>query len=460
MKVALYTLGCKLNQAETESLARDLHRAGFQLVPRDAVADVYVANTCTVTHVADRKSRQWLRQARRKNPHALVIATGCYAQRSRTELASLADIIVDNPGKNRLVEIIRGGTRSPSEIVSSARAETTAGERRAAHGRQDTSQWDCEIPFDNPSSRHPLTEASGTGRIRSLVKIQEGCESHCAYCIVPLVRPREYSLPADHILAEIRERVAEDYQEVVLTGTNVGRYGDNDTRLHDLIRQILEKTDIKRLRLSSLQPSELSRELCALWEDRRLCRHFHLALQSGSDAVLRLMGRRYTIREYQRTVELIGANIPDAAITTDVIVGFPGETSQQFEESYSFCRQAAFATIHVFPFSDRPGTPAARMPDRVKDGAKQERTQRMLELSRACQQSFRRRFLGRSMSVLWERETTPGSGTYSGLTDNYIRVFAQSDRSLINKTVRTRLLGLAHEGMSGEVDPDACHRSE
>jgi threonylcarbamoyladenosine tRNA methylthiotransferase MtaB len=430
MKVAFYTLGCKLNQAETESLADDFSKAGFQLASPADGADIYIANTCTVTHIADRKSRHWLRLARRRNPHALIIATGCYAQRNRQELAQLADLVVDNQEKEHLLAL----------------TQTLSLEGRGlGEGGAKQSQTPTAV------------------RTRSLVKIQDGCHSSCAYCIVPKVRPDEYSLPASGIIDEVNHRVALGYKEVVLTGTKVGSYKSNGVYLWDLVRRILHNTGIARLRLSSLQPSEISPEFLALWQDERLCRHFHLALQSGSETVLRRMHRSYSLDQYQTTVNLIRELIPDVAITTDIMVGFPGESDDEFEQSYSFCLQAGFANIHVFPFSPRPDTAAAAMTGQVADKVKQERNQRMLELSQSSRRRFRQQFLGQTVPVLWEKEmptlssilgkvgTSPGSSIYSGLTGNYIRVFARSEKPLNNELTPVRLADLHGQGIWGEM---------
>jgi threonylcarbamoyladenosine tRNA methylthiotransferase MtaB len=419
MKVAFYTLGCKLNQAETESLADRFGEAGFQLVTPGDGADIYIANTCTVTHIADRKSRHWLRLARRRNPQALIIATGCYAQRNRQELAPLADLVVDNKEKEHLLALI----------------QTFSFEgRRLAEDETKQSQM-----------------PAATVRTRSLIKIQDGCHSPCTYCIVPKVRPHEYSLPASQIIDEVKQKVDLGYKEVILTGTKVGSYKDDGTDLRDLVQRILTSTSVKRLRLSSLQPLEISSEFLALWQDERLCRHFHLALQSGSETVLQRMRRSYSLDQYQRTVNLIKEKIPKVAITTDIMVAFPGESDEEFEQSYSFCQQAGFANIHVFPFSSRPETAAAGMPEQIKDNVKQERNQRMLELSRSSRRNFCEQLLGQTMPVLWEKETSPGSGIYSGLTSNYIRVFAHSEKSLNNEITPVKLVEFHNQGIRGEV---------
>jgi len=417
-RVAIYTLGCKLNQAETESLTVQLCQAGYQPVAPEEPADICIANTCTITHIADRKSRHWLRMARRRNPEALIIAAGCYAHRAPGELASLADLVLDNAPKDRLVEIIKGlPSATPSVIASEAK--------------------------QSPLPRN--------ARVRSLVKVQDGCSSRCAYCIVPEVRPSEFSLPAAEIIATIREKTALGYKEVILTGTKIGCYKDEGIDLAALVERILATTGIERLRLSSLQPQEISPALLGLWQDARLCPHFHLALQSGSDNILRRMRRRYSRDDYQEAISLITQKIPQAAITTDIMVGFPGESEGDFEQSYRFCREAGLANIHVFPFSPRPGTEAAAMPHQPGDKVKRERAAKMLELARICRQSFQQRFLRQTLPVLWEKETNPGSGIYSGLTANYIRVFTPSERPLSNEILPLRLTGLSPRGMRGEL---------
>jgi threonylcarbamoyladenosine tRNA methylthiotransferase MtaB len=398
-RIALDTVGCKLNQAETQHLARQLAQAGYRLVAPEDGADVYVLNTCTVTHVADGKCRRMLNQARRRNPGALVVAIGCYVEHAREELARLksVDLVLDNRQKMDLLP------------------------------RLEESGWLIR-PGAGPTG--------ADFRTRAFIKVQDGCNNFCAYCIVPLVRGREKSQPLEQVIDEVKSRVADGYKEVVLTGTEIGAYNDNGVGLKELLRRILEETGVARLRLSSLQPPEITPGLIGLWQDGRLCRHFHLSLQSGSDTVLERMGRRYSTDEYQRAVDLIREAVPGAAITTDVIVGFPGETDEEFKEGYSFCKQMNFARIHVFSYSPRPGTRAAAMPQQVGDKLKRERSRRMLALGRACLRRFRQGFLGQTLMVLWEKET---GGVWSGLTDNYIRVYVKSDEDLTNQLVPVKL---------------------
>jgi threonylcarbamoyladenosine tRNA methylthiotransferase MtaB len=401
MRIALDTLGCKLNQAETELLARQFAEAGHSLVSRLVEADVYILNTCTVTHVADSKSRRLLRMAHRQNPSALVVAAGCYAQRAPGELEQIEGVglVAGNDDKLNLLKLV--------ERAGSSRQRGLAGNSGA------------EV------------------RTRSLVKVQDGCNSFCAYCIVPVVRGREKSLPADEIVNEVKHRVADGYKEVVLTGTKIGSYSDGGVGLEGLLEGILDETDVARLRLSSLQPQEISPGLIGLWGDERLCPHFHLALQSGSDGVLDRMKRQYSVSDYEKAVSLIRGQVPEAAITTDIIVGFPGETEEDFEESYRLCREMEFARIHVFNYSPRAGTEAALLSHPVESKVRKQRSQRMLALAEKSIENFRRRFSGKTMTVLWEKQS--GRGVWSGMTGNYIKVYKESDEDLSNRMLPVKL---------------------
>jgi threonylcarbamoyladenosine tRNA methylthiotransferase MtaB len=405
-KVALDTLGCKLNQAETETLAGRLVETGYELVTRVSQADVYILNTCTVTHTADRKSRHRLRQAHRRNPNALIVAAGCYAQRARQELAGIdgVGLVADNSEKEHLLRLITEARHQEHEALS--------------------------------DKRTGISRLSSL-RTRTFVKVQDGCNTPCSYCIVPLVRGRETSLPVDEVITEVGNRAAKGYQEVVLTGTKIGTYHQDSVDLKGLLERILAETNVNRLRLSSLQPQEISPGLLRLWTDGRLCPHIHLSLQSGSDPVLARMKRRYDTMEYEQAVSLIRESVPDAAITTDVIVGFPGETDDEFEESYGFCQRMEFAWIHVFPFSARSGTEAAQMPGQTDSGTKKQRIETMLTLAEESARSFRQRFSGRTMTVLWEQRT--GDYIWSGVTGNYLRVFTESAEDLRNRLTPMKL---------------------
>jgi threonylcarbamoyladenosine tRNA methylthiotransferase MtaB len=286
-------------------------------------------------------------------------------------------------------------------------------------------------------------------KTRAFIKVQDGCDSFCSYCIVPMVRGKERSLPPNQIVNEVKRRVTDGYKEVVLTGTKIGSYNYNSIKLRSLLERILAETDVIRLRLSSLQPQEISPELLRLWHDKRLCHHFHLPLQSGSDSVLSRMERHYSSTDYQWAVSLIRSLVPDVAITTDIIVGFPAETPTEFEQSYNFCRQMEFARIHVFRYSPRLGTKAAQMSQQVDVQVKKQRSQRMLTLAKESSQSFNQLFLGKAMPVLWEKQS---DNIWSGLTDNYIKVYTRSDEDLTNHLLPVKLTKVSEEGTWGRLE--------
>ena len=411
--IALQTLGCKLNQAETESLARQFLEAGYQVVAPDHAADIYLLNTCTVTHIADRKCRNLLRLAHRRNPEALIVATGCYVERAAVEVGGIGGVglVVGNRDKERLAEIVQAKTNGhegyrPKDILSGS-------------------------PF----------------RTRALIKIQEGCSQPCSFCVVPRVRGRERSRSQDDVIAEVKTRAAEGYKEAVLTGTRIGSY-EHDGGLRGLVERIMRESDVQRLRLSSVEPSDLTPKFLSLWRDKRLCPHIHLPLQSGSDAVLQRMGRAYPIADYESAAAMAREAVPDLSLTTDIMVGFPGESEEEFSESYRFCERMGFAAMHVFPYSARPGTKAARMANKVGDSEKKRRCQLMLDLAHRSACSFREEFVGRSMNVLWEGNK---DGIWFGLTENYLRVFLSSHESLCNRVLATKVVAQKDGILVGEL---------
>ena len=408
--VALESLGCKLNQAELQLLAGQLVAAGYRVVGADEKADIYVLNTCTVTHVADRKSRHLLNMARRRNPAVRIVALGCYAEREPQALSSIAgvELVLGNEQKWRLAELL--GNSSPDS--------------------------------------HPLIPDPSGERTRAFLKIQDGCRNFCAYCIVPLVRSVVSSVPAAEGLAQIKAHEAAGFKEVVLTGTEIGAYDCAGVDLKGLLNLILKETNIPRARLSSLQPCHITPALVSLWKNKRFCPHFHLSLQSGCDSVLKRMKRRYSVADYHRAVELIRESVPDAAITTDVIGGFPGETDNEFEESCEFCRKIQFARIHVFPYSPRPGTAAAAMAGQVAEKVKKARCAHMLALAKESAAAFHKMFLGKTMEVLWEQQV---NGVWSGLTGNYIKVYIKSAGDLTNRIMPVKLVKPYRDGLWGEI---------
>jgi threonylcarbamoyladenosine tRNA methylthiotransferase MtaB len=427
VRVYLERVGCKLNQSEIETLGRDFVQAGHQLVQASEEADLCVVNTCTVTQTADSKSRKLIRQLRRANPTAYLVATGCYAEMSPQEIKAIGevDLIVGNEDKERLVELVESLRRG---------------------------SYRPEAPTQNSKLRTRNLRALPLGHTRAFVKIQDGCNNRCTYCIVSLARGRERSRPRQDILAEIKALVAAGCKEVVLTGVHIGGYGrDLGTGLGQLVEVILTETTVPRLRLSSIEPWDLEPSLLRLWENPRLCRHLHLPLQSGCDATLQRMARRYTTSQYAHLAAAARRSISDLAITTDIIVGFPGETAEEFATSLSFVEEMEFARAHIFKYSARPGTAAAEMPHQVPYAEKKRRSEAMLELARESSQRFWCKFLGRKMEVLWETPCRDDKKAWSGLTDNYIRVMTRSEPDLANTIASTKLVGLIKGGMLGEV---------
>jgi threonylcarbamoyladenosine tRNA methylthiotransferase MtaB len=448
--VAILTLGCKLNQADSQALARELLAHGCQIIDRAAPADAFIINACSVTHVADRKSRHLVRLARRLAPEATIVLTGCYEQNSNGH-----DL----------------GQRLGADWLVAGADKPAIAERLLRH-------WQEQGRLDgSPAAVQP----GGGLRTRAFVKVQEGCNEACAFCIVPRTRGREKSVPIGDIVGQVLARQAEGAKEVVLTGTQLGNYGRDlgpTQGLEDLLAALLAETTVPRLRLSSLQAQDISEDLLRLWQNRRLCRHFHLPLQSGSDRTLAAMRRRYTADQFRRAVALIRRQVPDVAVTTDVIVGFPGETDEDFQRTHDLCQELAFAAIHVFPYSRRPGTLAARAKEQVPHAVKRKRLERMLELARSSADAFRARFQGRTMDVLWEEAKRPQDGRpplWRGLTDNYLRVYTSArggwafglcaengsasgqwaDVDLANRLVAARLGEPVGDGLWGVLQPAA-----
>lgn len=429
-KIVLQSLGCKLNQAEMESLAERLAVRGHQTGVAIGEADVYILNTCSVTHVADRKSRQALRAARRARPGARVVATGCYARRAPDELERLgvADAIVPRPEGGRLMQAIEGAPCPAPD--GGARPGTDGGHVRTAR------------PDAGPRR----------GRARSLVKVQEGCAALCSFCVVPHTRGPGRSRPPEDIVAEVRGRVARGHREVVLTGTRLGDYGlngDGQPELPALVDRILAETSVERLRLSSVQPADITPRFLSLWRDRRLCPHLHLPLQSGSDSVLSRMRRPYSRADYQRAVMRAREAIPDLSVTTDVLVGFPGETEADFDDGRRFCEALGFAGMHVFAYSRRPGTPAAAMPAQVSHQAKRQRAAGMAALARESGARFRAGFLGRTLPVLWEEAAA--DGLWTGHAANCLRVYAPGHGDIAGRILAVRITREYADGAGGEI---------
>lgn len=425
MRVRLDFIGCRLNISEIESLSRQFRIAGHQVVGPGEAADLCVFNTCTVTHIASRTSRQKIRRLKRDNPDAAIVVTGCYAELEPEAIAALdVDLIVNNTEKENLVQkVTDAGLLAPAGAVPAP---------------------DATFPLPAPGEH-----------TRAFVKVQDGCDNRCTYCIVTVARGVGRSRTVADVVTEIQQLHAAGYREAVLTGVHLGSFGHdhgNPRGLFQLVDAILTETDIPRLRLSSLEPWDLDADFFSLWENPRLCRHLHLPLQSGNDAVLRRMARRTTQTQFAALIDAARMAIPGIGITTDVIVGFPGETDAEFADSLAFIDRMAFSGMHVFRYSPREGTAAATMPNPVDPRVVQARSEQLHALAVRHERAFRQSLLGQTFPVLWETaEDTLGGQMWSGLTDNYVRVSAFSAGNRHNQITPATLTNLLPDAVAAEI---------
>jgi threonylcarbamoyladenosine tRNA methylthiotransferase MtaB len=421
MRVFFTNLGCKLNRAELERTARQFVAAGHGLASSLAEADLHVINTCTVTHLAARDSRKAARRGSRLNPLLKTVLTGCYSTASPDKAACVlgVDLVVPNREKDNLVERVHEAFPDHTEL-----------------GNVGGSLEMPYVPLD-------------FGNSRALVKIEDGCNMTCAFCIIPLVRGQQKSRPIGEVVKEVQELVRAGSQEIVLTGVQISSYRSEGMGLFDLTDTVLQTTAVPRLRLTSIAPWQFDLRLLELVATNRLCRHFHLSLQSGSDATLQRMRRPHTATRFRQLVETIRDRVPEVAITTDLIIGFPGETETEFEESLRFTETMNFARVHVFPYSSRPGTEAALMPDQIPHATKRHRMARMLEVARVAERRFWETQLGTSVDVLWEDHRR---GVWVGMTDNYIRVFSSVPQG-VRSLSRARLALISESGVATVPEP-------
>lgn len=441
-KAALHNLGCKVNAYETEAMQEMLEQAGYEIVPFKEGADVYVINTCTVTNIADRKSRQMLHRARKLNPEAVVVAAGCYVQaQDGNEPDSCIDIVIGNNHKKDLVR-----------ILSEYEADRAKGrEDEHGKGREDGSaacvdrHTACEIEDINRTEEYEALHLTRTGEhTRAYIKVQDGCNQFCTYCIIPYARGRVRSRDMRHVAEEVRRLAGNGYREVVLTGIHLSSYGidfDGQRHLLDLIRAVHETDGIMRIRLGSLEPGivtdEFAKELAAL---PKLCPHFHLSLQSGCDATLKRMNRRYTSAEYYEKCMILRKYFDAPALTTDVIVGFPGETEEEFRESFDFVDKINFYETHIFKYSRREGTKAAAMEDQVDEQTKAKRSALMIELGERKQEAYERSFIGKEVEVLVEEDVVIGGrSVQTGYTKEYIKIALDTKENLRNCIVNVQI---------------------
>lgn len=431
-KVAFYTLGCKVNQYESAAMAELFEKKGYEIVDFDDEADVYVINTCDVTNESGRKSRQIIRKATRKNPKAKVAVVGCYAQLESDKVSKLpgVSVVIGTKDRHKIVELVEKAQECDEQVV-------------------EVGDIMKERAFEEIAFKGHRTKT------RAFLKIQEGCNMFCSYCIIPYARGPVRSRAVESIIAEAKRLAEDGFKEIVLTGIHLGLYGfdfkEKRNHLLEVISKISQVEGIERIRLSSIEALELTEEfLDGLLKIENFCHHFHIPLQSGCDTVLKRMNRRYTTSDFRNKINYIRDIMPDVSITTDVIVGFPGETEEEFQETESFIKEIEFSKLHVFPFSPRRGTVAADMPNQVEKSVKADRSHRLIQLSQKLEKSFREKFINTTQNVLFEEKK--GHNKYEGLTENYIRVLVESEENLHNQIAQVKLLKNMDDAIFGKIE--------
>lgn len=429
-KCALHSLGCKVNSYETQAMQKMMESAGYEIVPfGEEIADIYIINTCSVTNIADRKSRQMIHKAKKLNPEAVVAAAGCYVESAGDNIDEDVDIVIGNNEKSHLIEILNEYFEHMDKEKSVDIGKVTG--------------------FDELNIDSPLEHT------RAYVKIQDGCNRFCSYCIIPYVRGRIRSRKPDDVMAEIKRVAASGCKEVVLTGIHLSSYGldfkDSTVKLIDVIEAVNRIEGIERIRLGSLEPLIVTEEFVRrLAKCKKICPHFHLSLQSGCDETLKRMNRRYNVDEYYKGVELLREYFPDAAVTTDVIVGFPGETEEEFNITKKYLEKVCFYEMHVFKYSRRKGTAADKMPDQIPENIKSERSTELLELNEILSNGYREEYIGKKVKVLLEENHIIENKKYIiGFTDTYVRVALENpeEKLYTNQIVNVRVKKLFEKDM-------------
>jgi len=423
-KAALHNLGCKVNAYETEAMQHLLEEAGYEIVPFTQKADVYVINTCSVTNMADRKSRQMLHKAKKNNPYSIVVAAGCYVQTSEKEVLNdlSVDIVIGNDRKHDLVRLLE-------EYSLDSVNDTVDNINDGKH--------DFEELFIDQTKEHT----------RAFIKVQDGCNQFCSYCIIPYARGRVRSRRFENVIAEVERLAANGFKEVVLTGIHLSSYGvdfEEATGLLELIQAVNAVKGIERIRLGSLEPKIVTEHFASeLSKLDKICPHFHLSLQSGCDATLKRMNRKYTTKEYERGCELLRKYFVHPAITTDVIVGFPGETEEEFEQTKAYLEHIHFYEMHIFKYSKRKGTRAAVMPDQIDEQVKAARSEKLIALGHDMSKEFRKFYIGKNEEVLFEEKAVIGDKEYFvGYTKEYVKVAKETAENLENQIVSDRISGM------------------
>lgn len=431
--VSFLTLGCKVNQYDSDAMRTIFLQQGYKAVKEEEEADVYVINTCSVTSIGDRKSRQMVRKIRRKHPQAVIAVAGCYAQIAPEIFEAMGDIdvIVGAQNRSKIVEYVEQAQKKEKTI-------------NAVKDIMSVTE------FENL-----YVDAEGETKTRAFIKVQEGCDNYCTFCIIPFARGKLKSRKQKDAVEEIRRLVAKGYREIVLTGIHLGNYGrdlHDGTSLATLVEELLRIPNLLRIRMGSIESVELSDDLINLIKDEpRVCRHLHLPIQSGADAVLRRMNRHYRLPEYKKLISELREKIPGLALTTDLIVGFPGETEENFMETLETLRELRFSAIHVFPYSQRTGTPAAVFPNQVPGDIKKDRVHRVQELEKEISKEYRKTFLQKTVHVLIEEEK---NGYFEGLSDEYIRVSITDKNVEKGRLYSVYVENLTEDGLIGRVQEE------
>ncbi len=429
-KFSVYTLGCKVNTYESEAVKKQFENNGYTCVDFDEFADVYIINTCTVTHLGDRKSRQMIRRTKQMNPESILIVMGCYAQVAPSDIEKISevDIIIGNDKKACVYDAVKDflNKRQKLNLVT------------------DISKK-CDF--------EELEVTSYEGRTRAFLKVQDGCNNFCSYCIIPYARGRIRSRSLESSLKEAQRLVQHGFSEIVLVGIHLASYGkDTGESFIDLLTGLNNIDGISRIRMGSLEPTlfddEFTKELAKL---PKICRHFHLSLQSGCDETLKRMNRKYKTSDYRNSVQRIRKLFPDAAITTDIMVGFPGETDKEFEKTMEFVKEISFAEAHIFKYSVRKGTVAEKMENQILPDIKEERSKRLIEITKSTQEAFLNSHIGKRTDVLFEREHKGILSLYEGKTDNYITVVAKSDKDISGQILSVEIISVKNGIAIGEI---------
>ena len=432
MKVALYTLGCRVNSYESEAMAEKFIKEGYEVGSFDEFSDVYVINTCTVTNMGDKKSRQMIGRARRHNPDAIIAVVGCYSQIASDEIAQIegVDVVLGSRNKGDIVYWVNRAREERKQVVEVK-----------------------DVLKDKKFEELAINEYQD--KTRAFLKIQDGCNRFCTYCLIPFARGAVCSKEPEQILKEVKELSKNGFKEIILSGVHTASYGvdlEGDWNLVKILEEIDKIEGIERIRIGSIDPTFFTEgvieRICAL---KNMCPHFHLSLQSGCDATLRRMNRKYTAQEYKEVVENIRKYIKDVSITTDIIVGFPGESNIEFEDTYEFLKDIKLSKMHIFKYSKRAGTKAAEMAFQVDGLIKEERSKRLIELNNTLEVEFMERFIGREMKVLYEEAISGKNNTYVGYTENYIKVITESEENLEGKIVTTKIISIEKENMIGII---------